>query len=932
MTDSGSAFDVPGPENDAGQPPAGDGTPALRGHPGGPGFVPPDDLPATRPAMPARSVWQQAQGAWRAAGAEWRRPSRPREPSPARETLPPGEPFRTAEPFGIGEPFHAGANFPSHGNLSMEGEPFRGGATFQVPAWSHTSAPAGAGFGRPLGRRWKPRRGVLVVAGAVVVAAALAVAGVAAFGIGAGGPPVYPAARLAAGMFGTGQAQAGRGVFQSVSRVASSGDTVVAVSSQTGGDVPRAQFFVSRDGGSTWRLSAVRAPGGGAPAPGHPAQLIAGGSGDWLAVGPQAVWTSRNGQSWTLSSSSGITPADTGDQVWVLTQTAGGFLAAGQNAAEGTAVIWTSRDGVHWQRMTAPQVLLPAGGGRVLTINYAAARGPGIVISGEVATTTSAGHGKQRHTVVIRSAGTWLSTDDGTSWRPSPVPVSHGAGPSFSGVAADAAGFIAIRPGTTTVRHGLSVRTQPDGVVYTSATGSAWRYAGTLTAPGGLHVGVVKGGAGGFTAVGQGSGGQLAAYRSANGASWRPAAALGTSSARAVTGATVTASGAVIAAGYSVGADSQQPYLAVAPPGQGTRAVDFAAIPGATIAQVAVNAVGVAAGRQVAVGEAGGAPAIWSRTGRGAWSLVSGAPPAAAAGSQELTSVAHGPAGWLATGDTVSAATATGTATGTAQHPVVVTSADGTTWQAAPGTFGGANVSASQAAAGRSGYVIVGAGVTAAGTFPAAWWSGDLGTWSRAGGPAPGAAALGGAGQMLGVAAGPSGFVAVGQRGIHPAVWTSGDGQTWHAASLPVPAGQVGAELQQVAVSGRRVVALGEKTSASGAGAAFAEVSADGGATWRPAPLPAPHGPATVTAVTAAAGGFTAVGTYGRPGHLNVAVWTSPDGARWTASTPHGTGLSGAGIQEITGLAATDGSTLTGVGFTATQDGEQPTLWDVPAR
>ncbi len=104
-----------------------------------------------------------------------------------------------------------------------------------------------------------------------------------------------------------------------------------------------------------------------------------------------------------------------------------------------------------------------------------------------------------------------------------------------------------------------------------------------------------------------------------------------------------------------------------------------------------------------------------------------------------------------------------------------------------------------------------------------------------------------------------------------------------------------------------------------------------GGPAPLPVPLPGPHGPAAVTAVTATAGGFTAVGTYGRPGGLDVAVWTSPDGAQWAANTPHGTGLSGPGVQEITGLAAS-GADLTGVGFTATQDGEQPTLWQAPAR
>lgn len=68
-------------------------------------------------------------------------------------------------------------------------------------------------------------------------------------------------------------------------------------------------------------------------------------------------------------------------------------------------------------------------------------------------------------------------------------------------------------------------------------------------------------------------------------------------------------------------------------------------------------------------------------------------------------------------------------------------------------------------------------------------------------------------------------------------------------------------------------------------------------------------------------------GTFGvTPGERDVVVRTSPSGTAWTAATPAGLGLASPGIQEITGLAAS-GRTLTGVGFTATPAGEEPTLW-----
>ena len=262
-----------------------------------------------------------------------------------------------------------------------------------------------------------------------------------------------------------------------MSRVASFGGTVVAVGSQTGGDIPRAQFFVSQDDGTTWQLAAVTAPGGGAPAPGHAAQLIAHGRTGWLATGPDGIWTSTSGRSWTLASTSGITPADAGDQPSVLISTGRGYLAAGQNTAEGTAVIWTSADGLHWQRMAAPQLGMPSGSGTVADITGAAAGGGGILLSGHIATTTVQSHGAGSQTVVTRTPAVWLSTDGGVTWTLAPVPVSHGATNGLAGIAADGTGFVAVRPGSVSA----GPNAQPDGVVYASANGTSWRYVSTLT-------------------------------------------------------------------------------------------------------------------------------------------------------------------------------------------------------------------------------------------------------------------------------------------------------------------------------------------------------------------------------------------------------------------------------------------------------------------
>jgi len=314
------------------------------------------------------------------------------------------------------------------------------------------------------------------------------------------------------------------------------------------------------------------------------------------------------------------------------------------------------------------------------------------------------------------------------------------------------------------------------------------------------------------------------------------------------------------------------------------------------------------------------------------WARSAGATPATLArpGAQQLTGVAHGTAGWLAAG---------GTETTTPEHPVVLGSVNGRTWTALDGAaaFTGQGLVTTAVAAGPGGYVIVGHESAGGRTIAAAWQSAGLTGWQRAAGAQPGA--LDGAGnrQMNAVTATGQGFVAVGSAGSRPAAWRSANGRAWSLVTLPLPASAVSAELQFTGANGNTVAALGTEVTAAGQRIPFAAVSADGGAEWAETPLPVPRGAAgaAVTSLTAAGGGFTATGTYGAPGGEDVVVWTlAPTAgprATWTAATPDGMGLAGPGTQAITALTAT-GSTLTGVGFTATPASERPTIWQSPVR
>jgi hypothetical protein len=694
-----------------------------------------------------------------------------------------------------------------------------------------------------------------------------------------------------------------RGVFQTISRVVASGNTIVAMGSQVSGGVVRQQFFTSSDAGASWQLAPVQTPAGGKearPPLGHSATLLAGGPGGWVAVGQQAIWTSRNGLSWTLAATQGISPQLPGDSVWVITRTASGFLAAGTaTAGRATqAVIWTSADGLTWHRMTAAQLGLPAAGETVRNISYATSWGNDTVISGTVAVGATL------------YGAAWLSTDGGSAWTRVTVPVDYGASAGISGLAFDGSGLIAVRPGT-------SASGADDGIVYFSPNGHTWQYAATIDPTGGWTPSVVKGTDDGFVVTGQTAGGQIVAYISTgNGAAWLPTGPLGSASTESVTGATVMSGNRIIAVGgTAAGRTSQQPVFLEANAAGSVRTVSLAGIPGGIIPEVAVDSTAVAGGQQIAVGSADGYPAVWRKASGGSWTLVSSLPLAQSlgdAGLSALTSVTHGAAGWLAVG---------------APGPFIWTSANGTTWQTAAGgiTEGLAGVGAVAAASGPAGYVIVGKLVAPGGACVAdVWWSPNLTSWTRA----HDANDATGSSQVLAVAASAHGFVSVGSHEGKPAVWTTADGRTWETIVLPTPDGASAATLEQVAIAANRVVALGQVTTAAGP-VPFAELSVDGGAHWQQVPFSSPGSDTAFTALTADSAGFTAAGLFGEPGQQNVAMWTSATGASWTPT--QASDFSGAGAFQISALAPS-GSAVAGIGSIATQQIQQIVTLTLPAR
>ena len=330
----------------------------------------------------------------------------------------------------------------------------------------------------------------------------------------------------------------------------------------------------------------------------------------------------------------------------------------------------------------------------------------------------------------------------------------------------------------------------------------------------------------------------------------------------------------------------------------------FAGYPGQQ-GSVAVNSIAAAGGTRVAVGTSGDRPAIWRCAG-GPWTLLSAGAVDTLHGAT-LSSVAHGPGGWIAVGEEGS---------GAGQQPVAVTSADGVAWQPVNSStaFMGPGACVTAVAANGNGYAVMGNHMSPGRISAAMWSSADLRQWTQDNNDAGGT--LDGRQQhsmVDAVAATPAGFVAVGTHGSGGVIWTSADGgQQWtfidysaaHVPNSGLPAGA----LLVVAASGSRIVTAGYEVAAGRGDAPVVVVSTDGGLHWNaPIVLGTPGGQdGRVTALTVAGPGFAAAGQAGPAGAQRIVSWRSPDGLTWSEAAP-----AAGGSSAVTALASA-GQTVAG--------------------
>ncbi len=631
----------------------------------------------------------------------------------------------------------------------------------------------------------------------------------------------------------------------------------------------------------------------------------------------------------------------------------GGWVAIGTRPGGG--VVWTSQDGTSWQRQ-------PDAAGDVF--------GPGNRVTRVISTDKgflAIGEHSRKHDFSDSVPATWLSAD-GRRWdaltgaqvgiqirgkvvlesvassngvilmesahTPKPgKPSFRRAWRSTDGGRTWSPAKIPAPKGTRGLTVGggqaglVAVREVKSGKsyygqVYTSKDAADWEKGGKLQPSGYRQVQQLIGTDAGYAGIIQ-RGRDMLVSRSADGKSWDEAGTLPSASGRTLLGA-AAGGGRTVLVGRDPGNGDLNALLAVLDQGGTEVPVDPLKIPGAFRKDQAVAAVAAKGAQAVAVGSTGGDAAIWTSADGSAWNRARFSGGISRPALQRLTSVTSGGAGWLAVGDGGG---------GPLRGPLVLTSADGALWKPVDTDpvferKGDQTLATYGAAAGPSGYVVVGDD----GASGAIWFSPDLRTWQRGGGVSRNdlTAEKNGNRWVRAAAGGSFGFVAAGGMldpkaggARRPAVWTSADGKKWRLQQLQLPNGLSQGSLTYIASKGDVLVAAGDAVGTRGL-VTLGYVSTDGGKTWRETKLPAPDAESIVrvTAVTAAPDGFVVAGTAGS----DVLSWTSADGATWEAQTPGGDALSGPGQQEITGLAPFKTIVL-GVGRSVSESGEQPVLW-----
>lgn len=343
-------------------------------------------------------------------------------------------------------------------------------------------------------------------------------------------------------------------------------------------------------------------------------------------------------------------------------------------------------------------------------------------------------------------------------------------------------------------------------------------------------------------------------------------------------------------------------------------------------APAAIHAVARGGPGWVAVGGDGRDGAIWTSRDARTWNRVAPEAPALAGeGILRLNAVAVGGPGLIAVGwDGYPSA-------GGETHAVVLTSADGHTWQRAPhdpSVFGG-RLSEGGVTIMRT-IAPTARGFVAAGQAPspenpsdgdaAVWTSEDGTTWSRVPADDRVFGGVGTQGVWALIADGPT-ILGVGNDGMlqfsdgGPETWISADGTDWRRSGMrePVDAGMFDA----VAYGDGFVAVGGEFDNSPSTAAAW---YSDDGEAWARGVLPEAGAPGNLAAVAAAGDDLLAVGADPRSGR--AVVWRSTDGMTWLEHPGPAATSTSTPTQELNDVAIADDMVVV-----AGRDSSGPAVW-----